>query len=159
MRPTPDRVRETLFNWVHHLWDGRFEGRRILDLFAGSGALGLEAASRGATHVDLVEQNRRVAGQLRQLCQRLAPHSTHVYQADAVGFLTRASQPYDLILLDPPFDSAWLDQLMPRLGQHLAPQGLLYAEAATPPEFAGWTSVRRGKAAAVHYHLLIRDVL
>lgn len=157
LRPTPERVRETLFNWLTHLWHGRFEDKRVLDLFAGTGALGLEAASRGARQVDLVEMNRRVAMQLRERCAQLAPSTTRVHQADAASFLARAPEPYDLILIDPPFHSSWLERLMPRLHQYLTPGGLVYAESAVAPAFDGWVSVRAGKAAAVHYHLLTQE--
>lgn len=157
LRPTPDRVRETLYNWLAYFWDGRFEGRRVLDLFAGTGALGLEAASRGATTVQMVEQAPTALAGLRAAQSRLQAAALHIHAGDASDFLRACRTPsYDLVLLDPPFGEAWLPRLWPLLPRALVPEGLAYVESeaalAAPP--AGWTLLRQGRAGHVHYHLL-----
>lgn len=160
LRPTPDRVRETLFNWLGQ----SLTGWRCLDLFAGSGALGLEAASRGAARVILVEQSPPVARSLQDSVRRLkAGEQVQVVRADAASWLDRnppLSQ--DLILLDPPFKGDWLPRILPRVLPWLAPGGLIYAEAGFALDDAwlqqhglpGLAVIRRGRAGQVHYHLL-----
>lgn len=157
LRPTPDRVRETLFNWLAHFWDGAFSGRRVLDLFAGTGALGFEAASRGADHVQFVEKAPAALANLRAVQSRLQASAVHIQAGDALDYLRRQPAPaFDLILLDPPFGEQWLPRLWPLLGNALRPGGLLYLEAETaladPP--GGWQLLRQGRAGQVHYHLL-----
>ncbi len=156
LRPTPDRVRETLFNWLAHLWDNDFAGHRVLDLFAGTGALGLEAASRGAGHVTLVEPERRVLAGLQQISQKLGAKNVEIIGERASSYISRyAGTHFDLIFLDPPFGENWLEQIWPRLHAVLAPGGLVYVEseaAFVAPE--GFMMVRQAKAGAVHYHLL-----
>ncbi|MEI2417018.1 16S rRNA (guanine(966)-N(2))-methyltransferase RsmD [Orrella sp. JC864] len=153
LRPTPDRVRETLYNWLGHFWQGEFADKRVLDLFAGTGALGLEAASRGAREVLLVETDRRAVAALRALRQKLGAQAVRVHPGDALAAL-RGAAGYDLVLLDPPFRQGWLERLWPLLPGALAPAGLVYAESeaplAAPP---GFTLLRQDKAGAVHYHL------
>ncbi|MCK9512545.1 MAG: 16S rRNA (guanine(966)-N(2))-methyltransferase RsmD [Pigmentiphaga sp.] len=159
LRPTPDRVRETLFNWLRHLWNGDFASRRVLDLFAGSGALGMEAASRGAGHVTLVEADRRAARLLLQNRDRLGATRVMIHHGDAAAFLRRDEPPYDLILLDPPFDTDWLARLLPTLAGHLTAAGFVYTESGTPPVApAGWVVVREGRAGSVYYGLLAPDL-
>src|SRR5690606_30100363 len=105
LRPTPDRVRETLFNWLGQ----DLTGRRCLDLFAGSGALGFEALSRNAAHVDMVERARSVHAFLRRSAETLqAGARLHLVLADALEFLRAAQGQYDVVFLDPPYDSALL---------------------------------------------------
>ncbi|WP_459615622.1 16S rRNA (guanine(966)-N(2))-methyltransferase RsmD [Bordetella sp. 2513F-2] len=156
LRPTPDRVRETLFNWLAHLWDGRFQDKQVLDLYAGSGALGFEAASRGVAHVQLVERDRGAVSALRALRDKLGAGNVRIHAGDALEALARMdASRYDLVLLDPPFGQGWLPRLWPRLPAILADGGLVYVEAETacdPPD--GYTLLRQGKAGAVHYHLL-----
>ncbi|HEX2520146.1 MAG TPA: RsmD family RNA methyltransferase [Castellaniella sp.] len=157
LRPTPDRVRETLYNWLAHFWDGTFSGHRVLDLFAGTGALGFEAASRGADHVQFVENAPAALTGLRSVQSRLQGAAVHIHAGDALDFLRRQPAPvFDLILLDPPFGEQWLPRLWPLLGRALRPGGLLYLEAeaalADPPD--GWQLLRQGRAGQVHYHLL-----
>jgi len=156
LRPTPDRVRETLFNWLSHFWDGRYDDKRVLDLFAGSGALGFEAASRGAAHVQMVERDRAAVTALRALRDKLGAASVRIHAGDALAALTRMEAGrYDLALLDPPFGQQWLDKLWEPLQGRLAPGALVYAEAEAPlapaPPFE---LLRRDRAGAVHYHLL-----
>jgi len=160
IRPTPDRVRETLFNWLQQ----RVAGTRCLDLFAGSGALGLEALSRGAAEVVFVDAEpavtRYLVGQLKDFaCDR-----GRVVRADAARYLDGPPQAFDLVFLDPPFDAAVLPDTCRRLeeGDWLAAGAYVYVEtpaAAGPPELpAGWTLLRSKRAGEVGYHLARRDV-
>ena len=159
LRPTPDRVRETLFNWLGQ----RVDEWRCLDLFAGSGALGAEAASRGAAQVTFVESSPVAARAIAALIDKLgASDRMTLIQANALDWLARQNPnapPFDLIFLDPPFGQNWLEQVMPRLATILAPGGLVYVESDTPvsSDWAarfGLTLVRADKAGLVHYHLL-----
>jgi 16S rRNA (guanine(966)-N(2))-methyltransferase RsmD len=156
LRPTSQRVRETLFNWLNYVWDGKFTDKQALDLFAGSGALGFEAASRGMRHVQMVENNKNAAFALRTLRDKLKSDAVHIHTGDALEALQRLrGSRYDLILLDPPFGEEWLPRLWPRLPEILTSHGLVYVEADTPltapPSF---NMLRQSKAGAVHYHLL-----
>jgi len=159
LRPTPERVRETLFNWLTHLWARDFSDKRVLDLFAGSGALGFEAASRGVAHVQMVESERRAVASLRALRDQLKADTVRIHAGDALSALARMDAArYDLILLDPPFGQGWLDRLWAQLPGILTGQGLVYVEseqALVPPP--GFTCLRQDRAGAVHYHLLQRD--
>ncbi|TCT06283.1 16S rRNA (guanine(966)-N(2))-methyltransferase RsmD [Paralcaligenes ureilyticus] len=156
LRPTPDRVRETLYNWLQHLWDQDFSARRVLDLFAGTGALGFEAASRGVEHVQMVESNPAAVTALQALRSKLQANQVHIHAGDARAVLpTLRATPFDLILLDPPFGHQWLEALWPALPPILQPQGLVYVEAESaisPPE--PFELLRSGRAGQVHYHLL-----
>jgi 16S rRNA (guanine966-N2)-methyltransferase len=156
LRPTPDRVRETLFNWLAP----HIAGARVLDLFAGTGALGLEAFSRGAAEVTLVEQQRVVVAVLRESLQRLGIAEIRVVADDALAFLAGEGAQYDLILLDPPFAAGLLLPALQAIVRYrrLAPGGLCYVEQprdAEPPALpAGWTLHRSGHAGEVGYYLL-----
>lgn len=151
LRPTPDRVRETLFNWLGQ----ELYGLHCLDLFAGSGALGFEAHSRGAASVTLVEQNPAVHRVLLDNAQQLNAERARVLRMDALQYLAGNTQRYDVIFLDPPFGQGWLEKLLPRLKDQLAPEGRLYVEAESPlSEMAGWQVLKHGKAGNVFYHLL-----
>jgi 16S rRNA (guanine(966)-N(2))-methyltransferase RsmD len=161
LRPTPDRVRETLFNWLGQ----RLDGQRCLDLFAGSGGLGFEAASRGAARVVMVERNARAAAQLRANQAHLAARNIDVAEADALRLAAGlAPGSFDVVFLDPPFgDTALLVRALEVAAPLVAPDGWLYVESgerldpAARPELAGWSVVREGKAGAVYYHLLQRE--
>jgi len=156
LRPTPDRVRETLFNWLTHFWDGRFDDKRVLDLFAGSGALGFEAASRGAAQVQMVERDRAAVAALRALRDKLKADAVRIHAGDALGALERmAAERYDLALLDPPFGQNWLERLWQPLQGVLAPGALVYAESESPLQPpAPFEVLRQDRAGAVYYHLL-----
>ena len=154
LRPTPDRVRETLFNWLGQ----NLTGWHCLDLFAGSGALGFEAASRGAASVILVEQSTSVVRGLQVAAGVLKDPAIRVVCADAVEFLKKsvALPPLDLIFLDPPYGQGWLDRIMMQVLPLLASDARLYIEAETalPDHLApGLICLRRGQAGQVHYHL------
>jgi 16S rRNA (guanine966-N2)-methyltransferase len=158
IRPTPDRVRETLFNWI----GARVSGARGLDLFAGSGALGLEALSRGAAAVRFVEQH---AGAARQLAHVLAEwHAPHgqVSCSEALRFLAGEPTAFDLVFLDPPFDSGLLAPAAERLESRgwLAPGALVYVESAArkalPALPVSWQALRAKRAGEVGYHLFER---
>src|SRR5690606_37669979 len=155
LRPTPDRVRETLFNWLNHLWDADYSVRKVLDLYAGSGALGFEAASRGAAQAVLVETDRRALAQLELARQKLKAESVVIEAQDALAYLRRAaSSGFDLIFLDPPFGQGRLEPLWQPVASALAPDGLVYVEAEAHQAPPGFTIVRESKAGAVHFHLL-----
>lgn len=142
LRPTPDRVRETLYNWLGQT----LEGLTVLDLFAGSGALGFEAASRGARQVTLVEVDARACRHLQATRDRLAAEMVEIVREDAGRWLDRArlqGQRFDLILLDPPFGQDWIPGLLPRVRDVLASGGRLYVEQPTPLAQVG--AVRQGR--------------
>lgn len=156
LRPTPDRVRETLFNWLGQDLDGL----RCLDAFAGSGALGFEAASRGAARVLMLEYAAPAVRQLRANQAKLGADQVEIVQADARRLITTLSPgAFDVVFLDPPFASGWLTDLLVPAARLLAPGGVIYAESDTPLDdetlaTLALTCVRRAKAGAVHYHLL-----
>jgi 16S rRNA (guanine966-N2)-methyltransferase len=155
IRPTPDRVRETLFNWIAP----RIEGARCLDLFAGSGALGLEALSRGAAGVTFVEQQRAAATAIERLLADWQVTAGEVRCDDAVRYLSgRPLQRFNLAFLDPPFDSGVLVRAASLLAQGwLAPGARVYVEHARREPVRGlpesWQLLRSGTAGEVGYHL------
>ena len=155
LRPTPDRVRETLFNWLNHFWGGRFADKTVLDLFAGTGALGFEAASRGVQHVQMVEQNAAAATALRALRNRLNALHVRIHQGDAMQVLHRLdASRFDLILLDPPFGQGWIDRLWPLMPALLRDDGLLYIESESRIMGPGnFPELRHARAGSVHSHL------
>ena len=157
LRPTPDRVRETLFNWLRDV----VPGAHCLDLFAGSGALSFEALSRGAASAVLVDQHLQIVEQLRQHVETLKVTNAHVVQADAFGFLRQPPlRPHDLVFLDPPFHAHALEKCIELLAAPgwLAPGAWIYIEAArgTPlpalPE--SWRLMHAKHAGQVGYHLI-----
>jgi len=156
LRPTPDRVRETLFNWLGQ----DLTGWHCVDAFAGTGALGLEAASRGAADVLLVEAEGTLVDQLRAVVQRLDARNVRVQRGDALRVLAGLpAARTDLVFLDPPFDAGLFDQALAAARPALKEEGFLYLEA--PAEWGGEAlarhrleRVRHMKAGAVHGHLL-----
>jgi 16S rRNA (guanine966-N2)-methyltransferase len=151
LRPTPDRVRETLFNWLGQT----MHGRCCLDLFAGSGALGFEAASRGAERVVMVEKNRTALRALQDNAKTLGCTSVFVREQDGLEFISCDTHKYDVIFLDPPFQSDYLSKLLEILPQRLNENGVVYVESGKainvqPP----WHAIKSGKAGQVRYQLL-----
>jgi len=155
LRPTPDRVRETLFNWL----GARLDGWRCLDAFAGSGALGLEAASRGAAEVVLIERERRVAEGLESIAKRLRADAVRVVRDDAIAWMSRAEPGrFDVVFLDPPFDAGLAEPALVAALPLVAGHGWIYVEGreeANAPD--GWIAHRRSRAGAVHVALLTRE--
>ncbi len=158
LRPTPDRVRETLFNWLGQ----DLAGWTVLDAFAGTGVLGLEAASRGAAAVTLLESDRTLASGLLTNVQKLKAEALcTVVATDALSWMRRGGERFDLVLLDPPFDSPLFEPALAASSGRLGDGGWVYLEA--PAEYtaealagAGWERFRHVRAGAVHAHLLRR---
>jgi 16S rRNA (guanine966-N2)-methyltransferase len=170
LRPTPDRVRETVFNWLNHLLGGEWTHVRCLDLFAGTGALGFEAASRGAAHVLMIESSSPAVQQLEATRVRLKSEHVTIRRGDArvvaqqLAGHAAGDGRFQVIFLDPPYHQAWLSTMMPLCELLLADGGVVYAETeapidtdALPAWLAGWTVVRADKAGMVCYHLLQRN--
>lgn len=158
LRPTPERVRETLFNWLAP-W---VEGARCLDLFAGTGALGLEALSRGAGEVVFVERDPDLATALRANLERLRQVHGQVLNLDGLAALARLTPAFDLVFLDPPFDADLWSAAAQRLesGGLLKPHALIHVEApaaAAPALPPGWQLHREGRAGDVRHVLYRRD--
>jgi len=160
LRPTPDRVRETLFNWLGQ----DLTGWRCLDAFAGTGALGFESASRGASEVRLVESDAALVAQLKRIQAQLKMDAVLVLRGDGLAMLRQAAPgSLDLVFLDPPFDSDLFDAAVQAAAQAVAEQGFVYLEAPTPwtderLQSTGLQVYRHLKAGAVHAHLLQRCV-
>jgi 16S rRNA (guanine(966)-N(2))-methyltransferase RsmD len=178
LRPTPDRVRETVFNWLNHLYNGQWQHLTCLDLFAGSGALGFEAASRGAKQVTMVENQAAPFQQIQATIQKLAAQNVSVVRSNALQFLAKITaktaangvtdaEKYDVIFLDPPFGQDLLLDIVPICHQLLKNTGVLYVEAESAlnagkslawhddlPWARNWEIVRADRAGAVYFHLL-----
>ena len=158
LRPTPDRVRETLFNWLGQTLDGW----RCLDAFAGSGALGFEAASRGAAEVVLLERDPALVAPLAASKARLGAEAVRIERSDALQWMARAApDAFELVLLDPPFDAPLALPAMAAAARIVAPGGFVYVEApkAIEPEpvaAAGLEPWRAARAGNVHFHLFRR---
>ena len=156
LRPTPDRVRETLFNWLGQ----DLTGLACLDLFAGSGALGFEAASRGAARVVMVERDRAAYEALRTNKAALDARQVELVRGDALEFVrTCGSKPglFDVIFLDPPFDADYWARLVPMLPPLMARDARVYCETGAPVEWgADWEVVKHGRAGQVTYQLVRR---
>ena len=156
LRPTPDRVRETVFNWLGQ----DLFGWRCLDAFAGTGALGFEAASRGAAAVVLLERDRRLAAKLDESKQRLHADALRIETADALAWMARcAAGSFELVFLDPPFDAPLLEPALPLARRLVVADGYVYVESGRPlaPETLaaqGFAIHRQGRAGAVHFQLL-----
>jgi 16S rRNA (guanine966-N2)-methyltransferase len=155
IRPSPDRVRETLFNWLMH----RIEGANCLDLFAGSGALGLEALSRGAARVVFIDREPAVVESLRSHLVSLHTTNGEVLQSDALAFLRGSATPFDFVFLDPPFSSPLLGEAVHALEHQgwLAPQASVYIEyprATAPGLTTTWEMIREGHAGRVGFALM-----
>jgi 16S rRNA (guanine(966)-N(2))-methyltransferase RsmD len=158
LRPTPDRVRETLFNWLGQ----DLSGWRCLDAFAGSGALGFEAASRGAASVQMLERDTRLVQGLVASRTRLGASAVAVTQADALAWMRRVPAQFDLVLLDPPFDANLFESALAASLNCVVPQGWIYLEASAPFDAAslaerGLELYRHARAGAVHAHLIRKN--
>ena len=154
LRPTPDRVRETLFNWLGQ----DLSGWHCLDAFAGSGALGFEAASRGAARVLMIERDSQLMKSLQQVRARLGATQVEIVCEDAMRVLARApSARFDLVLLDPPYASGVLAAAVSASTAFVGPSGWIYAEDSRPVVApSGWRTHRTTRAGAVHAALLCR---
>jgi 16S rRNA (guanine966-N2)-methyltransferase len=154
LRPTPDRVRETLFNWLGQ----DLPGWTCLDLFAGSGALGFEAASRGAARVIMIERDARAIRALEHNRATLGASQLDILRVDALAWLANNRETFDLILIDPPFDSGLAAPVLADLARHLKPGGHAYVEQGStvvaPP---GLIIHRSGRAGRSHFALLIKE--
>lgn len=160
LRPTPDRVRETLFNWLGQTLDGQ----QCLDLFAGSGALGLEAASRGAARVVLVDNSAPVVAALHDNLRTLGQlpgGEVEVLRCDALQFAARCAgnqQRFDVIFIDPPYRQGWWPKVQTTLDGLSRDGARVYAEAEEAlVAWPGWTLVREGRAGQVFHHLFEKD--
>jgi 16S rRNA (guanine966-N2)-methyltransferase len=150
LRPTPDRVRETLFNWLGQ----RLDGLACLDLFAGSGALGFEALSRGAARAVMVETDREAVRALRENAKALDAGGAEIVQRDALAFLADAKAEFDIAFIDAPYASDLASRAMQRLAPRLKPGARVYVESAQPlAPGAPWTQLREDRAGAVRYAL------
>ncbi len=155
LRPSPDRVRETLFNWLSPY----VSGARCLDLFAGTGVLGLEAVSRGAASATLLDSDPLIADQLHQHVALLEAANVSVIESDAFQWLGgRQPEPFDIVFLDPPFAEGYIEQAIDELNKGwLRNRAWVYLEAATIPiahvDAAGWRVIRRGQTAQVDFAL------
>jgi len=163
LRPTPERVRQTVFNWLGQ----DLTGLTCLDLFAGTGVMGFEALSRGATAVTLVEKSMPAYKALLENKQLLQAEQALVLHQDALQFLVQNlaqnKQKFNLIFLDPPYHQQWLPKVLPLLSEHMHGEGLVYVEAEyslesafeSSPEFSkNWQVIKQSKAGNVFYHLL-----
>lgn len=151
LRPTPDRVRETLFNWLGQ----RLDGLACVDLFAGSGALGFEARSRGASPVVLIEKDREAVAQLSRAAEELGGEGLQIVQGDALAWLARSPARFDVAFVDPPYGSGELSAALSLLERTLNPDARVYVEAPAlvDPPSTQWVRLREGSAGAVHYAL------
>jgi 16S rRNA (guanine966-N2)-methyltransferase len=153
VRPTPDRVRETLFNWLGQ----DLQGQSTLDLFCGSGALSLEALSRGAVLAVAVDRNPKLVRALADTAAALDAHGLETHRAEAQAFLLRESRSFDVIFVDPPFDLDPWASMLPAAARRLKPDGVIYAELGSAlKKPVGLDILRRDRAGQVHYHLLRR---
>jgi 16S rRNA (guanine966-N2)-methyltransferase len=155
LRPTPERVRITVFNWLGQ----DLTGKTCLDLFAGTGAFGFEALSRNAKSVTMIENSNQAFKSLIQNQQLLKAENCQILNQDALQFLTNnlelSRQKFDIIFCDPPYNKAWIDKLLPILNQHLAENGLVYAEAEFEIKSdTTWHVKKQDKAGNVVYHLM-----
>ena len=156
LRPTANRVRETLFNWLGQM----LHDRCVLDLFSGSGALGFEAASRGATTVLMVENNRTAIASLSRNRESLGGKNCQIVTSGACEFLARNRELFDVVFLDPPFGSDLMLPILATLPPHLAPAAFVYVEWGAPIDelvsasLIRWQVLKQGRAGVVHFALL-----
>ncbi len=157
LRPTANRVRETLFNWLGQ----SLHGKRCLDLFSGSGALGFEAASRGAVEIVMLEANAVAQAALKANQQKLAASACRLVVMDALKFIDGGREKFDIVFVDPPFASGLMVTVLTKLTENLLVDGLVYAEWNEPIASvlaklpaSPWEIAKQGRAGAVHFALL-----
>lgn len=155
LRPTPERVRQTVFNWLGQ----DLTGFTCLDLFAGTGVMGFEALSRGAVVVTLIEKSLPAYKALMENKQLLKAEHAQIYNQDALKFLSQNTQKFNLVFLDPPYHQQWLPKVLPLLAEHLHAEALVYVEAEYALDtdaalIANWHVIKQSKAGNVFYHLL-----
>ena len=150
LRPTPDRVRETLFNWLGQ----DLSGRVCLDLFAGSGALGFEALSRGAASVVMVEKDPGALRALRESAEKLGARNLTFVRGDALEFARESRTRFDVVFVDPPYRLGLQAAALALVRGLLSERGRVYIESASRLEAAGWTVLKSARAGNVHFHLL-----
>jgi len=151
LRPTPDRVRETLFNWLGQ----DLSGMACLDLFAGSGALGFEALSRGAASAVMVEKDPTALRALRENAEKLGARNLTVVRGDALEFARESRAHFDVVFVDPPYRLGLQATALALVRRLLSERGRVYVES--PSVFAapgGWMVLRSARAGSVHFHLL-----
>lgn len=159
LRPTPDRVRETVFDWLMHLSGGTIEDLTVLDMFAGSGAMGLEAASRGARRVVCTELNRKSAAQIRAVVEKLGAAGTvNVVCRDVFSYVGSTNETFDIVFIDPPFAESLQAEALSAVRPRLTDKAVVYVESdreisEEKLQDQGFASVRRGRAGAVFYLL------
>ena len=151
LRPTPERVRQTVFNWLGQ----DLTGQVCLDLFAGTGVMGFEALSRHAKSVVMVEKAMPVYKAILDNKSTLKADAAQVLNIDALGFLDKNQQLFDVIFLDPPYHQGWLEKVLAQLPKHLSPQGVVYVEAEYAlADSEIWQVLKQSKAGNVFYHLI-----
>ena len=151
LRPTPERVRITVFNWLGQ----DLTGKTCLDLFAGTGAFAFEALSRNAKNVTMIENSRVAYQSLIHNQLLLKAENCQIFSQDALQFLANNTQKFDVIFCDPPYNKGWLDKLLPILNQHLSENGVVYVEAEIAIQSdAIWHVKKQDKAGNVYYHLI-----
>lgn len=150
LRPTPDRVRQTAFNWLGQ----DLHGLNCLDLFAGTGVMGFEALSRGAKQAVLIEKSKPAYQALLDNQSNLKANAK-IINTDALQFLAQTSEKFDVVFLDPPYQQGWIGKVLPLLKNILAENALVYVEAEFAiEETADWQVLKHGKAGSVFYHLI-----
>ncbi|CAM8363653.1 COG0742 N6-adenine-specific methylase [Candidatus Methylopumilus universalis] len=151
LRPTPGRVRETLFNWLEQ----DLTGKVCLDLFSGSGVIGFESLSRGAKNVVMIEKSPHVFKMIQENQKLLQADGAVLQLTDALAFLEKNTTKFDIIFCDPPFNESWEGKLFPQLANHLAEDGLIYFESeASIKEYNVFNIAKKRKAGNVFYHLV-----
>lgn len=155
LRPTPDRVRETLFNWLGQ----DLSGLACLDLFAGSGALGFESLSRGASSVVMVEKDPAALRALRENAQKLDAANLTVVRGDALEFARNTRSRFDVVFVDPPYRLGLQSAALSAVRALLAPHARVYVESASAfAPGSGWNALKSSRAGNVHFHLLAREI-
>ncbi len=152
LRPTPDRVRETVFNWLGQ----RLTGKTCLDLFAGSGAMGFEAVSRGARLVVMIESNKPIYNDLISNAKLLKTENAFIKNQKAQNYINQSTQSFDIIFIDPPYKSDLLQQCLKALSDSILvdENTMIYIEYHDKPDLTGYETIKEGRAGAVHFALL-----